>query len=169
MLDTFHVIMVGNFNTPDFDWKRGLSLPSSYCYLQLKGAAIYTSTCLLNLPQCINIVGSSNLLDLILSNLRDLCITRVDPGLVKPDNCHPSLIINIHKPLATFIQNYVYSYRKFSSGDYTLPHNILSTSDWSCVYGTSSVDTAVACLNALVPEVMEQAIPHGIINSESKF
>jgi hypothetical protein len=121
--------MVGDFNTLGFYRKRGLSLPNSHYYSKLKGDAIYTSTCLLNLNQCIDNVGSPNLLDLIFSNLSDLRITPVNPGLIKPDNYHPPLIINIYLPFTTSIQNYVYSYRKFSSGDYALLYNILSTFD----------------------------------------
>jgi hypothetical protein len=67
------------------------------------------------------------------------------------------------------MENYVYSYRKFSSGDYALLYNILSTFDWSCVYGTTSVDSAVACLNAAVQDAMEHAIPRGVTNANSKF
>jgi hypothetical protein len=59
--------MIGDFNAPGFDWKSVLSLPNSHYYSKLKGDAIYTSMCLLNLNQCIDIVGSSNLLDLIFS------------------------------------------------------------------------------------------------------
>jgi hypothetical protein len=54
-------------------------------------------------------------------------------------------------------------------GDYTLHYNILSTYQWSCVYGTTSVNAAVASLNAVVQDAMEQEIPHGIINSQAKF
>jgi hypothetical protein len=81
--------MIGDFNTPGFDWKNGLSLPNSHYYSKLKGDAIYASMCLLTLSQCIDTVGSSNLLDLIFSNMSDLCISRVHPELVKPDNYHP--------------------------------------------------------------------------------
>jgi hypothetical protein len=37
-LDThnFRVIMAGNFNAPGFDWKRGLPLPNSHHYLNLR-------------------------------------------------------------------------------------------------------------------------------------
>ncbi|PNF20040.1 hypothetical protein B7P43_G05817 [Cryptotermes secundus] len=170
-LDThnFRVIMVGDFNAPGFDWKSGLALPNSHYYSKLKGDAIYTSTCLLNLNQCIDNVSGSNLLDLIFSNLSDISITPVDSGLIKPDNYHPPLIINICLSLATCIQNYKYSYRKFSSGDYALLYNNLSTYDWSCVYGTTSVDSAVAGLNAAVQDAMEHAIPRGIINTRMKF
>jgi hypothetical protein len=93
--------MVGDFNAPGFDWKSGLPLPNSHYYSKLTGDAIYTSTYLLNRNQFIDTVGSSNLLDLIFSNLSDLDITPVDPGLIKPDNFHPPLIINIYLSFAT--------------------------------------------------------------------
>jgi hypothetical protein len=170
-LDThnFRVIIIGDFNAPDFDWKRGLSLPNSHYYCKIKGEAIYTSTCLLNLNQCLDTVHSSNLLDLIFTNLRDLDITPAVPGLIKPDNYHPPLIIKVSLPVANSKQSAVRSFRKFSSGDYGLLYHILSTTDWSCVYGTSSVDSAVDCLNAVVQGAMELAIPRGVIKSNSKF
>jgi hypothetical protein len=65
--------------------------------------------------------------------------------------------------------NYLHSYRKFSSGDYALLYNTLSTYVWSCVLPYTSVDSAVACLNAAVQYAMEHAIPRSIINSNSKF
>jgi hypothetical protein len=147
-----------------FDWKKGMSLPNPHYYSKLKGDAIYTSACLLNLNQCVETAGSGNLLDLIFSNLSDLDITPVYPGLIKPDNYHPPLAINIQLPFATDVQNYVYSYHKHSSGDYALLYNLLSNFDWSCVYGT----TSVASLNAAVQDAMEYAIPCGcgIINTK---
>jgi hypothetical protein len=63
----------------------------------------------------------------------------------------------------------IYSYPKYSSGDYALLYNNLSTFDWSCVYGTTSFNSAVGCLNEAVQDVMENAIPRGIINTNSKF
>jgi hypothetical protein len=61
------------------------------------------------------------------------------------------------------------SHRKFPFEDYTLLYNILSTYDWVCVHGTTSVVSAVASLNAAAQVAMEQAIPRGIINSKLKF
>jgi hypothetical protein len=58
----------------------------SHYYTKLKGDVIYTFICLLNLSQCIDIVSSSNLFDLIFSNLSDLHFTPVNPGLIKPVN-----------------------------------------------------------------------------------
>jgi hypothetical protein len=52
---------------------------------------------------------------------------------------------------------------------YYLLYNILSTFDLSCVYVTTSVDSAVACLNAAVQDAMEHTIPRGVTNANSKF
>jgi hypothetical protein len=41
--------------------------------------------------------------------------------------------------------------------------------DWSCVYGTTSVVSAVGCLNASVQDAMEHGIPRDIIKTKSKF
>jgi hypothetical protein len=65
----------------------------------------------------------------------------------------------MYLPSATFIQNYICSYRKFSSGDYALLYNILSTlSGLGCMVITS-VDSAVSCFNAAVQDAMEHGIP----------
>jgi hypothetical protein len=169
-LDThnFRVIMVGDFNTPGFDWNRGLSVPGCHYYSKLKGDAIYASTCLLNLHQCIDAVDSSNLLDLIFSNFSDIGITFLDSGIIKPDTYHPPLVIDVILPLVSPTQNCDYSYRNYASGDYNLLYNILLAYDWSCVYDTNSVDAAVASLNAVVQDAMEQAIPRVYIK-KSKF
>jgi hypothetical protein len=60
----FRIIIVGDFNIRGFDWKCGLLLQNFHHCSKLKGEAICTSTCLLNLSLCIDAVGSSNLLDL---------------------------------------------------------------------------------------------------------
>jgi hypothetical protein len=89
----------------------------------------------------------------------NIYVTPVDSGLVKPDNYQPPLIINIHRPFANYIQNDVYSYRKFSSGDYTLLCNIRSTYAWSCIHGTISVGSAITSLSPAAQDDMELAFP----------
>jgi hypothetical protein len=71
------------------------------------------------------------------------------------------MLIGITLPLVSPTQICEFSYRKYTSGDYTLLYNILSNYDWSCVYGTSSVDAAVASLSAVVQDATDQAIPSG--------
>jgi hypothetical protein len=160
--------MVGDFNTPSFEWKCGLSLPKSHYYFQHKEDVMYISTCLLNLRECMITVGSNELLNLIFPNLSDLCITPVDNGLVKTDNFHALLDYQYLSVLFHLYSNYVYSYRKFSFGVYDLLYNILSIYDCSCVHDTTSVDSAVLSLNTAVHDAMAQAVPRGIINSKSK-
>jgi hypothetical protein len=85
-LDTqnFRVILMGDFNTSRFDWKRGLSQANCHYYSKLKGEAIYTSTCLLDLRQRIDAVGSSCLLDIAFTNFRQLNINFIDSCIIKP-------------------------------------------------------------------------------------
>jgi hypothetical protein len=162
------VLMLGDFNTPGFDWNRGLSVPDCHYYSKLRGDAIYTCTYLLNLQQCIEAVGSSNLLDLVFTNFSAYDITFPDSGIIKPDTYHPLMVIGITLPLVNPTQNCEYSYRKYASGDYTLLYTILTNYDWSCVYDTSSADAAAASLSAVVQDAMEQAIPRGFV-TKSKF
>jgi hypothetical protein len=169
-LDThnFRVVMVGDFNTTGFEWNHGLSVPDCHYYSKLKGDAVYTSTCLLNMHQCIDAVGINNFLDLIFSNFSDIGITFLDSGIIKTGTYHNPLVIDIILPLVSPTQNCEYSYRKFSSGGYILLYNILSNYDWSCVYDMNAVDAAVASLNAIVQDAMQQAIPRGFI-TKSKY
>jgi hypothetical protein len=48
-LDTknYRVILMGDFNTPGFDWECGLPVPNYHYYPKLRGDAIYTFMCLL--------------------------------------------------------------------------------------------------------------------------
>jgi hypothetical protein len=75
---------MGDFNTPLFDWKRGLSQANCHYYSKLKGDAIFTSTCLLDLRQRIDAVGSSSLLDIAFTNFSELNIDFIDSGMKKP-------------------------------------------------------------------------------------
>jgi hypothetical protein len=160
---------LGDFNAPGFNWETGASLPKCHYYSKLKGDAIYTSTCLLGLRQCVEAVDSINMLGLVFANFTDLKLVPVDSGLVTPDTYHPPFSIDVLLP---YVNNNnlksEISYRIYSAGNYTLLYNILTTYDWSSVYETTSVDTAVANLNAAVRGAMEHAIPRGY-SRKSKF
>jgi hypothetical protein len=73
-LDTnsFHIVLLGDFNAPGFNWVRGSPLPGCHYYSKLKGDAIYNSACLLGLRQFAVATDNHNLLDLVFSNLPDL-------------------------------------------------------------------------------------------------
>jgi hypothetical protein len=59
-------------------------------------------------------------------------------------------------------------YYYYTSGDYSLLYNFLSSYDWSCVYREASVDSAVTQLNAAVSEAMHLAVPYKCIR-KSKY
>jgi hypothetical protein len=145
-------------------------LGTSKChyYSKLKGDAIYTPTNLLGLRQCVEAVDSVNMFDLVITNFTNLKLVPVDSGLVTPDTHHPPFSIDVLLPHVNNNLNSEISYRIYSADACTLLYNILSTYDWSSVYETTSVDTAVANLNDAVRGAMEQAIPHGY-SRKSKF
>jgi hypothetical protein len=59
-LDTpnFHVLLLGNFNVPGFDWNSGLRSNNSHYYAKLKGEVIHFSICFLGLLLWIAIIQS---------------------------------------------------------------------------------------------------------------
>jgi hypothetical protein len=168
-LDTtnYRVILLGDFNVPGFDWERGL--PCEYCqfYSKLRGDAIHASTCFLGLGECVDADHSSNILDLVFSNITDLHITFPDTSMVKPDVYHPPLLIELPFIVKTCFKTNELSYFKYACGDYTLLYNILSSYDWSSVYSKSSVDAAVASLNSAVHEAIDRSIPLGFVKGSN--
>jgi hypothetical protein len=114
----------------------------------------------------IDIVDSSNLLDLFFPILSDVCIITVDSGFVKPDKYRPPHYQYL-SAICHFYSNNVYLYRNFWSGVHDLLYNIPSTYDGSYVYHTISVGSPVASLDAAVQDATEQAILQGNINSHT--
>jgi hypothetical protein len=91
--------------------------------------------------------------------------TFTDSGIVKPDAYHSPLVTNILLPSETSTRNCEYSYSKFAPGDYTLLYDTLWTCYWSCLYNITSVDDAVANLNAVQEEtsrgfIRKSKFPH---------
>jgi hypothetical protein len=108
------------------------------------------------------------MLDLVFANFSDLKLVPADSGLVMPDTYHPPFSTDVLLPHVNNNLNSGISYLIYSAGNYTLLYNLLSTYDWSSAYETTSVDTAVASLDAAVRGTMEQAIPR-CYNRKSKF
>jgi hypothetical protein len=78
------------------------------------------------------------------------------------------MVIGITLPLVSRTQVCEFSYRKYTSGNYAILYNILSNYAWSCVYGASSVNSAVTSLSVAVQDAMDQAVPCGYV-AKSKF
>jgi hypothetical protein len=162
------VILLGDFNAPGFNWDKGTPLSTCNYYSKLKGEAIFTSTCLLDLRQCVEATDSRNMLDLVFANFAAIQAVPATSGLVTPDAYHPPLLIDVILPykknnLNCWSRHYIYA-----AGDYSLLYNLLCTYDWSNVYEAVSVDAAVTSLNAAVLGAMELAIPRGY-GGKSKF
>jgi hypothetical protein len=164
ILDTynFRVLLVGNFNVPGFDWKLGLSSSSSYYYIILKGEAKYTSTCLLELSQHNYSRKNGNLLDLIFSVVTDFSVNYDVRSLVHPDVYHPPFLTELKLPTRSNMLSSI-SFRMYSSGDYLMLYNTLSTYDWSSVYNETSVD-AVDRLPVAVTPAIAMSVPNGCTN-----
>jgi hypothetical protein len=164
-LDTYNFqVLVGDFNVPGFDWKLGLSSSSSYYYIKLKGEAIYTSTCLLSLSQHNYSSNNGNLLDLIFSNVADFSVNYGVHSLVHPDVYHPPFVTELKLPTRRSNMLSGISFRKYSSGDYLMLYDTLSTYDWSSVYNETSVDAAVDRLTVAVTHAIAMSVPTGCTN-----
>jgi len=89
ILDTYNfLVLLGDFDVPDFYWKIGLSSISSYYYSKLKGENIYSSTGLLVLSQHNYFPNNGNLLDLMFSSFTDFSMTYGAPLYLPPSFCH---------------------------------------------------------------------------------
>jgi hypothetical protein len=71
----------------------------------------------LGLGQCVDADYSSNMLDLVFSNIADLHITFPDTGMVKPDVYHPPLSIEMPLFVKTCSKTNELSYFKYTCGD----------------------------------------------------
>jgi hypothetical protein len=101
------------------------------------------------------------MLDLISANFPDLKMVPANSGLVTPDTYHPPFSIDVLLPHVNNNLNSEISYLIYSAGNYILLYSLLLTYDWSSMYETASVDTAVASLGTTVRGATEQAIPRG--------
>jgi hypothetical protein len=83
--------------------------------------------------------------------------------LVQPDVFHPSFVAESMLPTrrSNLLSNI--SFRKYSSGNYLMLYNTLSTYDWSSLYNEISVDAAVDRLTVAVTHSIAKAIPTGCI------
>jgi hypothetical protein len=86
------------------------------------------------------------MLDLVFANFSDLKLVPADSGLVTPDIYHPPFSMDVLLPRVNNNLNSEFSYQIYSTRNYTLLYNRLSTYECPSVYETTSVDTAVASL-----------------------
>jgi hypothetical protein len=126
----YRVIILGDFNTPNYDWINGAHLSNSYYYNKIIEDLIHTATCLLGLDQYNNCVANGALLDLVFSNIDDLnaCISSFP--VVTSDKYHPPLLLRFKLTLYCHHISLT-PHRNYAKDDYMLLYNVLRQSDWS--------------------------------------
>jgi hypothetical protein len=90
----YRVIILGDFNTPNYDWINGAPVSNSYYYKIIEGNSIHTATCLLGPDQYNNCVANSAVLDLVFSNIDDLNASICSFPVVASDKYHPPLLFS---------------------------------------------------------------------------
>jgi hypothetical protein len=68
----YRVIIVGDFNVPNYDRINDAQFPNSYYCNKIKGNSISTVTCFLGLDQRSNFITNSALCGLVFSNISDI-------------------------------------------------------------------------------------------------
>jgi hypothetical protein len=88
--------MLGVFNAPMYDWLNGTSLSGSYYYNRIKGNLIHATFGFLGLNQHNNSVPISALLDLLFTNINNICISVSNYSMATliTINSHLNLISN---------------------------------------------------------------------------
>jgi hypothetical protein len=154
----YHLVLLGDFNVPKYDWLDVTPLFNCYYYNKIKGNLIHAPSCFLGLNQHNNSVSNSALLDLVFTNINDLRVSVSNYPVVAPNNHHPphnldfKLTFDCHPTFLTLQCNY-------SQGDYLLLYNTLYNCDRSRVLNENSVDSAVYNFTASVSEAINDTIP----------
>jgi hypothetical protein len=154
----YRVIVLGDFYVPKFDWLNGTPLSNCYYYNKVKGNLIYATSCFLGLNQHNNSVPNRALLDLVFTNINELCVSLSNYPVVAPDNYHPPLNLDFKLTLDSQL-TFLTPRRNYGQGDYLSLYNTLSNYDWSCVLNENSVDSAVYNFTASVSETINETIP----------
>jgi hypothetical protein len=90
----YRVIILSDFNVHNYNWLNGTPLSNCYFYNKTKGNFIYSTSCFLGLNQHNNSVSNSTLLDLVSTNISDLCVSLSNYPVVAPGNYHTPLNLN---------------------------------------------------------------------------
>jgi hypothetical protein len=103
-------------------------------------------------------ISNSALLDLVFTNINDICVSLSNYPVVSPDNYHPPLNIDFKLTLDSQL-TFLIPRRNYGQVDYLLLYNTLSNYNWSCVFNESSIDSAVHNFTASVSEAINEIIP----------
>jgi hypothetical protein len=84
----YHVIMLGDFNIPNYGWINGVPHPNFYFFNKMKGNSIHTATRFLGPDQYNNSVVNTALLYLVFSHISDLSASISSSLMVTPGIIH---------------------------------------------------------------------------------
>lgn len=164
LLDIFpdsNYLLVGDFNLPCIKW-------DSYGFTILRQGSTDLQTCaedfldhlhFLGLIQYNSVINTKNkILDLCFSDL-PLEITRSQQTLIKEDNYHPSLSVNILDLNCKSFKEKITKRLNFHKADYDAINNYFTNIDWLKVLSHDSIDVSVSkfydklseCCNLFVP------------------
>jgi hypothetical protein len=64
----FHVVLLGDFNVPGFDWANGFPQANLHYYTKIRADVVHSAACYLGLSQYNLTIQNKNLLDLVFAN-----------------------------------------------------------------------------------------------------
>lgn len=158
-----HFLVTGDFNAPGISWETQRVSQASHP-ISPKCDFLFDFISFTSLQQC-NLIRNScgNVLDLCLTSLEAVDVSRSNTNLVKPDKFHPSLHISLHNvsllhyspPVCTPGSS---SY-DFARGDYIGLFHFLSNTDWSPIANLNDVDEQTDFFTEVVHDGLRSFVP----------
>lgn len=152
------IVMVGDFNIPNVDWKSAIVHPSAPFYVQRKASMIFDFMDDLNLYQYNDFVpkAGKSILDLVLSNF-EVNVELEDDVVVKADAPHDPLVVTIGSE--EVVTDCVIEGLDYRKGDYYGLYQAVKYADWTTVYEAESVDEAANGFSDILGQMLEMYIP----------
>ena len=159
------VFLLGDYNMPNVSWTSdefGLSASGN---LTTSSTLLVDAFSFFNFFQLNCVVNSSgNILDLVLSNSKDLSIENASSPLIKPDLYHPPLSILYHCPKIHKV-DFTRSYFDFKAGDYPSISRFFNSYDWKSTFSLYPVNDAAIVFNDALLSSVEKFIPKKIFRT----
>ena len=146
-------LILGDFNIPNF-----VNFVNGNCD---RSVILNNFINICDLKQCNTIKNfMSRFLDLVLSNLNNVEISRCEQPLIKEDMYHPALDLcvqlNFRYKDNNIHSSYTYDYAK---GNYDMLYNLISSIDWSVLTETQDANQALDIFYQEMYSCIEKSIP----------
>lgn len=155
-----NIIILGDFNIPDFVHAANMSVSSSH----LTSFSLINNLCnYFDLTQLNSALNNHNrLLDLVLSNVQDCSVVKSTDKLLAEDPLHPA--IDIAVPLSaghvrnSFTPNIVPSFN-FKKANFNLLYELLLEADFDFLFNYSDIDLATHAFYEKINNILCLAVP----------